>query len=136
MKPPKATSESVSRSMRSNRSSGTKPELALAKLLRKRLYRNGLPGNPDFIYPKKKLAVFVHGCFWHRCPRCKFPVPKSNTEYWRDKFSRNVKRDALAVKSLRKMGWRSMVVWEHDVKKDPRKAAKKIRSTGSEPPIA
>lgn len=133
MRTPRSTSESVSKSMRSNKSSGTGPELILAKILRKRLYRNDLPGNPDFIYPKKKLAVFVHGCFWHRCPKCRPEMPKSNFAFWKKKFDRNVRRDMEVRRKLISIGWKSMVVWEHDIKNDPRKAAEKIKSrTGNE----
>lgn len=124
MKPPKASSQSVSKSMKSNKSSGTKPELILSRLLRKRLYKNSLPGNPDFIYPRKRLAVFVHGCFWHRCPRCNLPLPKTHRAFWRRKFGRNVERDRLVKKELKSLGWKILEVWEHDVRKDPKKVAK------------
>lgn len=127
MKAPKASSEAVSRSMKSNKSSGTKPELILSKLLRKRLYKNNLPGNPDFIYPKKKLAVFVHGCFWHRCPECKLPMPKSNRIYWKNKLDKNIRRDSRVRIDLRKIGWSSLVVWEHEVKNNSRKVVSRIQ---------
>lgn len=95
----KILSESISKSMKSNKSSGTKPELTLAKILRKKLYRNTLPGNPDFIYPKNKLAVFVQGCFWHRCPRCRLSLPKTNQIFWKKKFEMNVERDKKMQKN-------------------------------------
>lgn len=134
-KPPKSKSKKISNSMRSNISSGTKPETIMSKILRKKLCKNNIPGNPDFIYPRKKLAVFVHGCFWHRCPKCDLPMPKSNKGYWKRKFARNVERDAIVVRELKRMGWRTVAVWEHDVLRDPRRAADKIRrATGSLPP--
>ena len=67
-KSPKASSKSVTRSMKSNRASGTMPELTLARLLRRKLVSSDLPGRPDIVYAGSKVAVFVHGCFWHRCP--------------------------------------------------------------------
>ena len=124
----KSKYEHISKSMRSNKSSGTKPELILSKLLRKRIYKNKLPGNPDFIYRNKKLAIFVHGCFWHRCPRCNLPLPKSNRAYWKRKFERNVERDMLDRRELRKMGWKVLTVWEHDIRKDPEKQVSIIKS--------
>lgn len=115
---PKSKSEAISKSMKSNKSSGTKPELILSKLLRKKLYKNSLPGRPDFVYPKKRLAVFVHGCFWHRCPVCNLSLPKANRNFWKRKFERNVERDRLVKRELKSMGWDVIVLWEHEMKKD------------------
>lgn len=127
MKSPEASSPSVSKSMKSNRSSGTKPELVLSKLLRKKIKRNDLPGTPDFVYQKKNLAVFIHGCFWHRCPVCKLPLPKTHRIFWKNKFERNIQRDKLVKRKLRSIGWKNLVVWEHEMRKDPVKIAKKIK---------
>jgi DNA mismatch endonuclease (patch repair protein) len=127
MRAPKASSEAVTKSMRSNKSSGTKPELVLSKLLRKRLYKNGLPGNPDFIYPKKRLAVFVHGCFWHRCPKCKSKLPKTNRDFWRTKFLKNVERDKRNEKDLKSLGWKVVEIWEHEIERDPKRAVMEIK---------
>jgi DNA mismatch endonuclease (patch repair protein) len=124
---PKPSSQAVSRSMKANRSSGTKPELVLAKLLRKKLARHNLPGSPDFVYPRAKLAVFVHGDFWHRCPVCDLPLPRTHREFWRRKFARNVERDRLNQKELEGMGWRVLVVWEHEVMDDAKASARRIR---------
>lgn len=125
-KSPKSTSIGVSRSMKSNRSSGTKPEQILSKLLRKKIHKNSLPGSPDFVYPRKKIAVFVHGCFWHRCPECNFGLPKSNRDFWSRKFRRNIERDELVKKELKAMGWRVIEIWEHELSKDPMKVAETI----------
>jgi DNA mismatch endonuclease (patch repair protein) len=76
-----------------------------------------LPGKPDFVFPKYRLAVFVDGCFWHGCPRC-YKEPKENTEYWREKIKRNVLRDRRIMLLLRKNGWRAMRFWEHSLKSD------------------
>lgn len=125
-KSPVASSVSVSRSMKSNRASGTMPELILAQLLRKRLVSNHLPGRPDIVYPRLKVVIFVNGCFWHRCPVCALPPPKTNPEFWTRKFKRNVERDIFNKKELEEMGWRVLVVWEHELKTDPRLAVAKI----------
>jgi DNA mismatch endonuclease (patch repair protein) len=73
-------------------------------------------GNPDFVFPREKLALFVDGCFWHRHPNCKFSyTPKSRLEFWLPKFQRNVARDRLVTRTLRKSGWRVVRIWECDL---------------------
>lgn len=100
------------------RGKNTSPELLVRSLLHRlgyrfRLHRRDLPGKPDIILPKHKAVVFVHGCFWHRHSRCKYAyTPKSNLEFWRDKFHGNVQRDRVTARRLRKLGWRVIVVWE------------------------
>ena len=100
------------------RSRNTSPEVALRKALhalglRFRLDNRKLPGKPDLILPRYKAAVFVHGCFWHRHDGCKIAtIPKSNTEYWVQKFDRNVARDARVIDELESSGWRVFVAWE------------------------
>lgn len=85
--------------------------------LRFRLQHRALPGKPDFVLPKYRLAVFVHGCFWHRHPGCKrASTPRSRTEFWRAKFAINVQRDARLVDALKKHGWRSLVLWECELR--------------------
>ena len=114
--------EAVHKSMQSNKRKDTRPEL----LMRARLREAGLtgyrlqwkvPGRPDIAWPGKKVALFVNGCFWHRCPHCNLPVPKSNVEYWVMKFDRNVERDAQNLADLEAAGWRVHVVWECQLKK-------------------
>jgi len=78
-------------------------------------------GKPDFIFPKHRVAVFVDGCFWHRHPGCKFSyTPKSRAEFWLPKFERNVVRDRLVTRTLRKAGWKVVRVWECQL--SPKKA--------------
>ncbi|MDX7735481.1 very short patch repair endonuclease, partial [Aeromonas caviae] len=83
------------------RSKNTKPELTLRSFLhsrgfRFRLHASSLPGRPDLVLAKYKLCIFVNGCFWHRHPGCKFAtMPKSNTDFWQEKFSANIRRDEL-----------------------------------------
>jgi len=125
---PRASSMSVTKSMKSNRASGTIPELKLARLLRRRLVSSDLPGRPDIVYARSKVAVFVHGCFWHRCPVCDLPLPKTNADFWRRKFERNVERDRLNRKELESMGWRVLEVWEHEIRDDPAAAVRRIQA--------
>lgn len=105
--------------MRRVRGADTRPELRLRRLLREigapgyRLHWAKAPGKPDVAYPGLKLALFLHGCFWHghECPRGA-RRPKTNAEYWRAKIARNQARDAAALARLAEMGWRAEVVWE------------------------
>ena len=85
--------------------------------LRFRLHRKDLPGSPDLLFPKRKTALFVHGCFWHRhenCPRA--TTPKTNADYWNEKFRRNVERDEETRKRLEEGGWKVLVIWECETK--------------------
>lgn len=100
------------------RSSDTKPEIVLRKALHKlgfrfRLHGRRLPGKPDIVLPKHRTVIFVHGCFWHRHPGCKVATtPKTNTDFWIDKFDRNQSRDTRNSEALAAAGWRVLVVWE------------------------
>lgn len=125
---PKSSSSSVTKSMKSNRGSGTMPELTLGRLLRKRLVSSALPGKPDFVYASSKLVVFVHGCFWHRCPVCDLPLPKTNRDFWRRKFERNVERDRIDRLELEAMGWKVLEIWEHEIKENPTGCAKQVKT--------
>ena len=125
---PHAKSLSVSRSMKSNKASGTNPEVVLSMHLKKRLVKSDLPGSPDFVYPKARLAVFVHGCFWHRCPVHSRKIPRTHEAFWKRKFARNIERDRLNRDELESMGWKVMEIWEHEVKADPRGCAERIRA--------
>lgn len=107
-----------SANMRAIRSTDTKPELMVRRLLfaagfRFRLHAKDLPGKPDIVLPKWKTVVFVHGCFWHfheGCPRAVRPA--SNTEFWDEKLARNRARDREEHATLMAAGWRVLVVWE------------------------
>ncbi len=100
------------------RHSGTKPEQVVSSILHKmgfrfRLNRKDLPGTPDIVLPKYRIAIFVHGCFWHRHPNCsKATTPKQNADFWKEKFERNMIRDAQKVNALEALGWRVRIVWE------------------------
>ena len=106
------------KSMQGNRRCDTKPELKVRQLLREagfpgyRLQWKKVPGRPDIAYPGRKIAIFVNGCFWHRCPECNLPLPKSNQEFWEEKFKRNVERDKRKIDELKALGWSVFVIWE------------------------
>ena len=108
------------------RSRDTKPEMQLRRWLfsrgfRYRLHDKKLPGKPDIVLPKYYTAIFVHGCFWHGHEGCRyFVMPKTRTEWWREKIQQNKERDQRAVASLKDMGWNPIVVWECELK-DPYK---------------
>lgn len=105
------------------RSFDTQPELTVRKLLhalgyRYRIHHRELPGRPDIVFARKKKAIFVHGCFWHRHPNCKRAAfPSSSIEYWTRKFATNVERDAANLDALSEMGWKPLVIWECEVKR-------------------
>ena len=126
-------SEVTSRVMSRIRGKDTKPELVLRRALRKvgasgyRLHWKKASGRPDIAFPGKKLAVFVHGCYWHRCPHCGPSMPKSHTDFWKKKFERNQERDARKIRELEDAGWNVIVVWECQLKKDSLGPAKDIK---------
>ncbi|WP_121495730.1 very short patch repair endonuclease [Pseudomonas aeruginosa] len=101
----------------------TKPELVVRSLchamgLRFRLHRKDLPGTPDLVFPKYQLCLFVHGCFWHRHPGCKYAyTPKTKLDFWLPKLQRNMERDKEKEDALRELGWQVEVVWECETKR-------------------
>jgi len=100
----------------------TKPELIVRRLVyhagfRYRLCDSRLPGKPDLVFWRKRKAIFVHGCFWHGHEGCRRNrMPKSNQEYWFVKLERNKSRDSMNLSKLHEMGWRTLVVWECELK--------------------
>lgn len=100
------------------RSKNTKPELLVRRYLhsrglRYRLHRKDLPGRPDVVLPRYRSVVFVHGCFWHQHPGCRFAVlPKSNSQFWLNKFRDNRQRDERDRQALEALGWNVFVIWE------------------------
>jgi len=116
------TSKKRSWNMSLIRSANTAPEIIVRKLLyslgcRFRLHKKDLPGKPDIVLKKYKTVIFVHGCFWHQHKRCKRSnIPKSNTSYWKPKLSNNIKRDIQHKTDLRKLGWRTITIWECETK--------------------
>ncbi len=115
------------------KSKDTSPEKAVRRILtrlgaRYRLHRKDLPGNPDIVMPGRKLAVFVHGCFWHGhdCARGS-RVPKANRDYWLAKVGRNKARDERAQEALRADGWTVETIWECELKDEPGLTARLAR---------
>ena len=118
-------SEAVRKSMQGNKRRDTKPEMQVRKMLRKmgfpgyRCDWKKAPGHPDIAYPGRKLAIFVHGCFWHSHEGCKYASkPSTNSAYWSEKFERNKQRDRRVRRELEAAGWRVVVIWECELKKD------------------
>jgi DNA mismatch endonuclease (patch repair protein) len=107
--------------MQAVRTSDTKPEIAVRKQLHRlgyrfRLHRSDLPGRPDVVLPRYMLAVFVHGCFWHRHDCKRATIPKTRVEFWEAKLAANAERDARVIDELSKMGWRTAVIWECEIR--------------------
>ena len=120
----------------------TQPELKVRRLLwalgaRYRLHRRDLPGSPDIVLPGRRLAVFVHGCFWHGhdCARGA-RVPKTNRDYWTAKVARNRARDAVSLARLAELGWRTEVIWECELKDQPTLEARLAQRLAATAPAA
>lgn len=124
--------ELTSRVMSANRGRDTRPEIQLRRQLWAvglrgyRLHRTGIPGRPDVSFSAQRLAVFVHGCFWHRCPRCDLPLPRTHTNFWRAKFERNRLRDRQKALALTSTGWTVLTLWECEIEEDAPRCARKI----------
>ncbi|MBK6342241.1 MAG: very short patch repair endonuclease [Flavobacteriales bacterium] len=122
---PKPANAHVSLTMSRIRAKDTKPELIVRACLRAagltgyRLHYAKAPGRPDIAFVNRKLAVFVHGCFWHGCPHCQPPKPKRNSWYWGPKLERNQERDGEKAAALRREGWRVITLWECRIKRTP-----------------
>mgnify|MGYP005613819621 FL=1 len=107
-----------SRMMAGIRSSNTAPEMKVRRLLHRhgfrfRLHQRNLPGKPDVVLARFKVCIFVHGCFWHRHPNCKYATtPKTREDFWKTKFDHNVERDYRNRDELLRLGWRVIVLWE------------------------
>jgi len=101
----------------------TSPEIIIRKLLYSkgiRGYRIHYPliGKPDIVFIKRRLVVFIDGCYWHKCPEC-FTIPQTRTEFWLEKINKNVARDNKINHQLVNEGWKVLRFWEHDVRKNP-----------------
>lgn len=126
-----ASSEAIRRTMQGNRSRDTAPELELRRLLHAKGFRYRVNTRPlpsvrrtaDLVFRPVKVAVFVDGCFWHRCP-AHGTDPKTNSDYWKQKLDRNAERDIETVRILADSGWMSLRIWEHE---DPREAAERVQ---------
>jgi DNA mismatch endonuclease, patch repair protein len=115
------TKKQRSRIMKSVGARDTGPELTVRRRLhrlgyRYRLHRRDLPGNPDIVFPGRRKVIFVHGCFWHGHDCAKGKLPKSRTEYWTAKIKGNRERDTRVVARLEDAGWRTLSVWQCELK--------------------
>ena len=112
------TKEQRSSCMSKIRSKWTGPEKKIHNfLIRKKIRHRMHPkmqGSPDLILPEKKVAVFLHGCFWHGCKRC-YRKPVHNARFWKTKIENNMKRDKGGLAELKKRGWHTLVLWEHEI---------------------
>jgi len=112
------------------RGKNTGPEIKIRKLLWSRGIRgyrihHNLHGKPDIVFTKKRVAIFIDGCFWHKCPVC-FQEPETRKEFWMKKIQSNIDRDAKVDEQLKNNGWTVIRIWEHEIRKEPEKAIKKI----------
>ena len=116
--------------MSQNRGRNTKPEVVLRKacwsLGMRYSLGSKLPGRPDFVFGRHRVAVFVDGCFWHGCP-LHYQPPATRPDFWRKKIEANKARDAVVNDSLRSLGWSVVRIWEHTVRKELSLAVNAIR---------
>jgi DNA mismatch endonuclease, patch repair protein len=122
--------------MRAVKSRDTAPERQVRRAahalgLRFRLNRTDLPGKPDLVFPSRRVALFVHGCFWHGhgCPRGA-RIPQTNRAYWQAKIARNLARDLVVRANLRSLGWRHVVIWECETRNPATLARLIVRRIG------
>jgi DNA mismatch endonuclease, patch repair protein len=115
--------EQRSENMRRVKSKDTRPEMIVRSQLHRmgyrfRLHRKDLPGKPDIVLPKWRVAIFVHGCFWHGCPRCDrgTRIPKTNRQFWIDKVAENRRRDDRTIEAIKSIGWRVFIIWECEIR--------------------
>lgn len=127
-------SETTSKVMSAIRAKNTKPELLLRKALRQvgvsgyRLHWEKAPGRADIAFPGHKIAIFLHGCFWHMCTYCNLPLPKSHTNWWKEKLEKNKLRDEEKTRLLEAASWTVLVFWEHEIVTDAIGCALKVKA--------
>ena len=113
------------------KSRDTTPEMIVRRLLfsmgyRYRVNAKKLPGKPDIVFTRKRKAIFVHGCFWHRHSGCRYTtMPKTNTDFWKNKFERTQERDKENCQSLKAISWDYLIIWECTVKESETNSLKK-----------
>ena len=115
------------------KSRDTRPEMAVRRALhraghRYRLYRSDMPGSPDLLFPRHRVALFVHGCFWHWHGCKKSRMPKSNVDYWAAKIEGNVRRDGRVRSELDRLGWKWRVIWECEIEEGVGRLSKELNS--------
>ena len=124
-------SSNRSRIMAAVKSRDTGPELEVRRAMHRqgfrfRLHRRDLPGSPDLVLPKHKVALFVHGCFWHSHGCRKSKLPKSNVQYWTAKIEQNVNRDYRVRRDLEGLGWKWRVIWQCEVEAGVERISKEL----------
>jgi len=118
------TQEQRTRCMSRIKSKNTKPEIIVRKVLTKlgyryRLHVKILPGKPDIVFSKRKLVIFINGCFWHQHQGCKRQsLPKTNTEYWHNKLQRNIEKQKKDIDELISLKWKVTIIWECDTRNE------------------
>ncbi len=121
--------EERSKRMSLIRSKWTKPEREIHNYLKGMKIRHEMhpkmEGNPDVLLKGSKTVIFVHGCFWHGCKKCCRKMPKTNKVFWRTKIKRNKTREKEIIRRLRKRGFRTVRLWEHEINKDLRVSIEK-----------
>lgn len=131
--PERLTPEQRSRNMSRIRAKDTDVELILRRALHGRglrfRVRPDLPGTPDIAFPRARVAIFVDGCFWHSCP-VHYQRPVRNADYWKSKVARNAERDLMVNRTMEKLGWTVIRVWEHEVQSNLADALYRIESAG------
>jgi len=129
---PPATSAHVRTIMQKNKAKDTNPELRFRTelfhmgIIGYRKHRADIPGKPDIAFIGRRIAIFINGCFWHKCPKCKISYPTTNQAYWREKINRNTKRDERILRELRQLDWKPIVIWECQLRRDAASCAQKI----------
>lgn len=128
--PDRFSKEIRSKIMASIRSKDTKPEMTIRKLVwasgkRYRVHDRTVIGTPDMSNKRKKVAIFIDGCFWHGCARC-YTEPRTNSEFWKGKIMANRKRRDTVVFELKNMNWKVLEFWEHQIRENPKIASEEI----------
>lgn len=126
-------SELTSKIMSKIKAKNTKPEIIFRKALWKdglkgyRIHWKKVAGKPDIAFPGRKIAIFINGCFWHRCPKCNPPFPNTHQDFWKNKFQKNKERDKKKINDLQEDGWKVIVIWECKIKKNINECLNRIK---------
>lgn len=126
--------ERISNALKAVKSKNTTPEVQFRKVLNAnnirgyRLHWAKVAGKPDIAFPSRQIAIFINGCFWHRCPYCHQKDPQTNIEFWQDKFRKNIQRDQRNQNELLKEGWIVLVLWECQIRNNVNECVEKVKN--------